>query len=98
MDPLKPGTQLVFAGTTVDDNGKRKPHRIVITVTDLVKKINGIDVAVIWERDIADGKLEESELIFFFKTMTVMSGISANTENCTRVSIWSADKLGWSAI
>ena len=63
--PLKPGTQLVFAGTTVDDNGKRKPHRIVITVTDLVKKINGINVAVVWERDIADGKLEESELIFF---------------------------------
>src|SRR5215217_3553213 len=53
--PLKPGTQLVFAGSTVDDNGKRKPHSIVFTVTDLVKKINGIDVVVVWDRDIADG-------------------------------------------
>jgi hypothetical protein len=63
--PLKPGTQLVFAGSTVDDDGKRKPHSIVFTVTDLVKKINGIDVVVVWDRDIADGKLEESELTFF---------------------------------
>ena len=63
--PLKPGTQLVFAGTTVDEEGKRKRHSIVFTVTDLVKKINGIDVVVVWDQDIADGQLEESELTFF---------------------------------
>ena len=63
--PLKPGTQLTYSGTTLDDKGKRKPHVIIFTVTDLVKKINGIDVVVIWDRDIAAGKLEESELTFF---------------------------------
>lgn len=63
--PLKPGTLTEYTGTTVNDEGERQPHRIVSVVTDLVKKINGIDVVVIWERDIADDILQEAELTFF---------------------------------
>jgi hypothetical protein len=62
--PLKPGTQLVYEGTTVED-GEETAHSIIFTVTDLVKVINGIPVIVVWDRDFSEGKLEESELTFF---------------------------------
>ena len=63
--PLKPSKQYTYEGTTVDEDGKRVPHRIIYTVTDLVKKINGIDAVVVWDQDIAEGKLDETELVFF---------------------------------
>src|SRR5215213_9452162 len=63
--PLKPGTQMIYEGTAVDEDGKRVPHKIVTTITDLIKKINGIDVVVILEADYSEGKLEETELTFF---------------------------------
>lgn len=62
--PLKPGTQLVYTGTT-QEGDEEIPHEIIFTVTDLKKKINGIDVAVVWDRDISDGSLVETELNFF---------------------------------
>src|SRR4051812_29818102 len=37
--PLTPGKQLVYEGSTIDDDGKRVSHRIIYTVTDLVKRI-----------------------------------------------------------
>ena len=60
--PLMPGTQAVYEGWTIDDEGKREAWGVIQIVTDLVKVINGIEVAVIWERDFKKGKLEESEL------------------------------------
>lgn len=62
--PLKPGSQAVYEGWTVDDEDKRVSHKVIHIVTDLVKVINGVETVVIWERDIKDGKLEESELAF----------------------------------
>jgi hypothetical protein len=62
--PLKPGTQFVYEGATVD-GGKRIPHRVVFTVTDLTKVIAGVRNIVIWDRDYSAGKLEETELAFF---------------------------------
>jgi len=61
--PLKPGMQLVYEGSAVED-GKKIAHRVIWTITDLVKVINGIETVVVWDRDFADGKLEESELVF----------------------------------
>jgi hypothetical protein len=61
---LKPGKQLIFQGHTVD-GGKRLPHRVVYTVTDLVKVINGIPTVVVYDVDISDGEMEEQELTFF---------------------------------
>jgi hypothetical protein len=40
--PLKPGTRFVYDGTTVEDDGKTVPHRIVVNVTDLTKMIGGV--------------------------------------------------------
>jgi len=62
--PLKPGTQLVFEGETIE-NGVSVPHRIVITVTDLTKVISGIHSVVTWDQDFSDGQLVEAELAFF---------------------------------
>ena len=61
---LSPGTQYIYEGFTVED-GEEIPHKIIFTVTDLVKEINGIKSVVIYDRDFSDDELEESELAFF---------------------------------
>jgi hypothetical protein len=62
--PLKPGTQFIYEGHTVDGD-ERIPHRLVITVTDLVKEIDGVRNVVVWDRDYQAGELVEAELAFF---------------------------------
>lgn len=62
--PLKPGMQWVFEGYTEED-GKRTPHRLVFTVTDLVKEIGGVRSRVIFDSDYSKGILIEKELTFF---------------------------------
>ena len=61
--PLEPGTQFTWRGWTQEDE-ERIPHRIVFTVTDLTKEINGVRTVVGWDRDFSGGQLVESELIF----------------------------------
>jgi len=62
--PMKPGMEYVYMGHT--QKGKQRiSHRVIRTVTDLTKEVNGIDAVVLWERDYADGKLAETELAFF---------------------------------
>jgi hypothetical protein len=58
------GDRFIWNGHTVEE-GERIPRRIVFTVTDMTKKINGIDALVGWDRDFRDGKLLETELVFF---------------------------------
>ena len=62
--PLRPGTQLVFRGTT-QEGQENVPHRVVFTVTDLVKTIDGVRNVVLWDRDYSAGKLVEAEIAFF---------------------------------
>ena len=62
--PFRPGTQYVYTGFTQEDK-KRVPHRVVMTVTDLTKVIDGVRTVVVWERDYKGGKLLELELVFF---------------------------------
>lgn len=62
--PLKPGAHSVFEGSAIDD-GERISRRVVTTVTDLTKEINGVNTVVIWERDYTEGELVEAELAFF---------------------------------
>jgi len=61
--PLKPGSQAVYEGWTMDE-GKKIPHKVIQIVTDLVKEINGIDTLILWERDFKENSLEESDLVF----------------------------------
>jgi hypothetical protein len=62
--PMKPGTQLVFDGTTIEGK-ERIPHRLVFTITDLTKTIAGVRSVVLWDRDFSAGQLVEKELAFF---------------------------------
>jgi hypothetical protein len=62
--PLKPGTQLVFTGTKIDEEDHEQLYELVITVTDLVKEIQGIESAVVLEQYSTGHKLEISRLAF----------------------------------
>jgi hypothetical protein len=62
--PLEPGAHSVFEGSAIDD-GERISRRVVTTVTDLSKEIDGVNSVIVWERDYNEGKLVEAELGFF---------------------------------
>src|SRR5918992_5914643 len=68
--PLKPGTQFVLEGSAIPDEGARQTRRVVTTVTDLSKVIDGVRTLVIWERDFTAGQLSEPELAFFAQDNT----------------------------
>jgi hypothetical protein len=62
--PLEPGIQLTYEGRSNRGLG-RLPHRVVFTVTDLTKEIDGVRSLMLWDRDYNSGKLLEGELAFF---------------------------------
>jgi hypothetical protein len=62
--PLKPGMRCIWDGTTVDEEGDEEAHSVVFTITDLTKVIGGVRTVVCWDRDIVDGELEETEILF----------------------------------
>jgi hypothetical protein len=64
--PLRPGLQLTYKGSAIPEGEKtRSTRRVVTTVTDLSKWIDGVRTLVVWERDYTAGKLGESEIAFF---------------------------------
>jgi hypothetical protein len=64
--PLRPGLQLTYKGSAIPEGKKtRVKRRVVTTVTDLSKWIDGVRTLVVWERDYTAGKLGESEIAFF---------------------------------
>jgi hypothetical protein len=62
--PLKPGTQFVYEGSAIADD-RRIHRRVVFTVTDLTKVVDGVRTLVAWDRDYNDGQLVEPELVVF---------------------------------
>jgi hypothetical protein len=62
--PLQPGMQYVYEGDT-EDNGGMVPHRLVITVTNLTKVIDGVRSRITWDQDFKAGQMVESELAFY---------------------------------
>jgi hypothetical protein len=62
--PLRPGTQFVYKGSTLEGK-EREHHRVVFTVTDLTKVIDGVRTLVVWDRDYSAGELVETELAMF---------------------------------
>ena len=62
--PLTPGMQFTFEGRANRGQGRR-PHRVVFTVTDLTKVIDGVRTVVMWDRDFNAGQIVETELAFF---------------------------------
>jgi hypothetical protein len=62
--PLAPGTQFTFEGAVEGAQGSA-PRRVVFTVTDLTKVINGVSTLVMWDRDYSGDQLAEAEITFF---------------------------------
>jgi hypothetical protein len=61
--PLRPGTQFVYSGK-ITEGGERLEHRVVFTVTDLTKVIDGVPNVVLYDLDYNAGELVEAELAF----------------------------------
>jgi hypothetical protein len=61
--PLVPGMEFVLTGQATQ-GGTLEPHKVVTTVTSLVKVIDGVSTVVLFDRDFSDGQLVESELAF----------------------------------
>ena len=62
--PLQPGMQYTLEGSAIEDD-RRVTRRVVFTVTDLTKVIDGVRTVVIWDRDWSQGQLVEAELAYF---------------------------------
>jgi hypothetical protein len=62
--PLVPGTQLTLEGRA-NRGGGPLPHTVKFTVTDLTKLIDGVRTRVVWDVDVNEGELSETELAFF---------------------------------
>jgi hypothetical protein len=62
--PLQPGTEFVYEGTAIDGD-RRIRRRVVVTVSHMVKVIDGVPATVLWERDYNSGELVEAELAFY---------------------------------
>ena len=61
--PLVPGTRYTLEGHSNRGEGTL-PHRVVFTVTNLTKVVDGVPTVILWDRDINEGQLEEAELAF----------------------------------
>jgi hypothetical protein len=61
--PLTPGTQWVWEGETVAED-ETLAHRVVFTVTDLTKVVDGVETVVGYDQDYSDGELVEAEIVF----------------------------------
>jgi hypothetical protein len=62
--PLVAGTRFTWEGHATDE-GDRVSRKVVFTVTDLTKVVNGVRTVVTYDNDYTAGELEEVELSFF---------------------------------
>lgn len=61
--PLAAGTRFTYEGSA-NRGGSVSAHKVVLTVTDLVKKIDGLNTRLLWDVDSSDGVVNEAELAF----------------------------------
>ena len=62
--PLVPGTRFAYQGTTVDKKEKFA-HTLEFTVTDLTKRVAGVNAVVVYAVDYEEDELVEKEVAFF---------------------------------
>src|SRR5215216_4429197 len=63
--PLRPGLQLTYKGSAIPEGEKtRVKRRVVSTVTDLSKWIDGVSILVTWEKDCTPGTPGERDSPF----------------------------------
>jgi hypothetical protein len=59
--PMTPGVQIIRQGT-VFVGGRIVPHLTVTTITDVRKKISGVDAVLVLDQDIDDGQVSEQAI------------------------------------
>jgi hypothetical protein len=59
--PLKPGTQWVRVGTTLVGH-RPVPHRVVSTVTDVVRRIDGVSAVAVLDQDLDAGQITQESI------------------------------------
>lgn len=59
--PLKPGTQWVRVGTTLVGH-RPVPHRVISTVTDVVKRVDGVMAVAVLDQDIDAGQTAQQSV------------------------------------
>jgi hypothetical protein len=59
--PLKPGTQWVREGF-VNVGSRRLPHRVVSTVTDVTKRVDGVTAVAVLDQDFNGGQISEQSI------------------------------------
>ncbi len=62
--PLRPGTQWVREGLT-SVGTRRVPHRVVSTVTDVQKRVDGVGTVSVLDQDFDGGQLAQESLDYF---------------------------------
>jgi hypothetical protein len=62
--PLVPGTRWTWTGHAFDGKDRIR-RKVVITVTDLTKVVDGVPTVVTYDQDFNDGKMEEAEIALF---------------------------------
>ena len=62
--PMTPGTRFVYTGLATEDD-ERIQRKVVTSVTELTKVVNGVRGVVILDQDYNDGELVEQELTFW---------------------------------
>jgi hypothetical protein len=62
--PLTPGTQYTYDGFTAE-GANQIPHRIIFTVTDLTKEVEGVQTVVAYILDYSNNELVEAEIAFY---------------------------------
>ena len=63
--PMRPGTQWIYEGISVEQDGKNVPHRVIVSITDFIKVIGGVRTVVSYDVDYTNGELVEAELAFY---------------------------------
>ena len=59
--PLRPGTQWVREGF-VNVGSRRLPHRVVSTVTDVSKRVDGVSTVAVIDQDFNGGQISEQSI------------------------------------
>ncbi len=62
--PLTPGTQWVRDGTTLVGN-RAVPHKVLSTVTDVIRVINGVKTVAVFDHSVDSGQVVQQSLDYF---------------------------------
>lgn len=81
--PLKPGMQWLREGTTLVGN-RKVPNKVVVTITDAVRVINGVKTVLAYDHSVAAGEVVQESLDYFAQerdgTVWVLAGATEQFE------------------